>query len=66
MDMYIVHIKMNLHIEILEYCKNVPTHLIMGLPIIWTIYTTKTTRCHQLQIIMYTMQNRIHEVTTNL
>ena len=32
MYMYIVHIKMTLHIQVLVYCKNVPTHLIMGLP----------------------------------
>ena len=29
---YIVHIKLTLHIHILVYCKNVPTQLIMDLP----------------------------------
>ena len=32
MYVYIVHIKITLHIQVLVYCKNVPTQLIMGLP----------------------------------
>ena len=33
--MYIVHIKITLHIQVPVYCKNVPTHVIMGLPKIY-------------------------------
>ena len=29
---YIVDITITLHIQVLAYCKNVPTQLIMGLP----------------------------------
>ena len=32
MYIYIVHIKMTLHIHVLVYCKNVPTQLILGYP----------------------------------
>ena len=32
MYVFIVHIKITLHIQVLVYYKNVPTQLIMGLP----------------------------------
>ena len=38
--MYIVHIKITLHIQVPVYCKNVPAHLIMSLPP--SVYTAKT------------------------
>ena len=39
--MYIVHVKITLHIQVFVYLKNVPTKLIMGLPRIYAHYCTQ-------------------------
>ena len=44
MYMYIVHIKITLHFQVLVCCKNVPTHLIVGGPtqnLSYLFYTAK-------------------------
>ena len=58
MYVYIVHIKITLQkcFYPIDYG---PTQNLNNL-----FYTEKNARCQQLQIIMYTMQNGIHEVTT--
>ena len=36
-----MHIKIKLHSQVLVYYKNVPTHLIMGLPKIYAPHSTQ-------------------------
>ena len=41
MYVYIVHIEITVHIQVLVYCKKVPTHFIMDLPIIYVPHSTQ-------------------------
>ena len=59
--MYILHIKITLHIQILVHYKNAPTHLFMDLPRIQAIYfiQQKEIRWQLLQIKMCIMHYTI-------